>query len=281
MPKVIANDISLYYQITGNSDHSVILISGANGDHQSVWPPEVVNALAQHFQVIQFDHRGVGQSDQPDIPYSIEMMADDVAGLMETLQIEASHVIGYSMGGQIAAKLAEKYPAKVLTMVGCVCYPTINMHVRLLGKAILELMELKLPSSIIDKIGLPWVFSDQFLEENVSSLTQSEEKPASKSSISFKRHFEAQCAFTSAEAECFRNINIPALFIAGTEDRICPLSDVMKFVDLIPNSQITIFQEAGHMLALEHPDKFAQVVRDFLVTKMELTNARELEVKFK
>lgn len=280
MPKVISNNISLYYQITGNGEHSVILISGANGDHQSVWPPQVVNALAEYFQVIQFDHRGVGQSDQPDIPYSIEMMADDVAGLMQALQLEKAHLVGYSMGGQIAAKLAEKHPEKILSMIGCVCYPNINMHVRLLGKTILELMELNLPDSIIDKIGLPWIFSDQFIEKNFSSLTQAKEAPKSKPSIGFKRHFEAQCAFTS-EAECFKNIKIPVLFIAGEEDRICPPSDVMKFADLIPNSQITIFQKAGHMLALEHPEKFAQVVRDFLVAKMELTDERGCSIKLK
>ena len=265
MPKVISNNISLYYKITGEGDNAVILISGANGDHQSVWPPQVINTLAQYFQVIQFDHRGVGQSDQPDIPYSIEMMADDVAGLMQALQLEKAHVIGYSMGGQIAAKLAEKYPERILTMIGCVCYPNINMHVRLLGETLLELMELNLPNSIIDRIGLPWVFSDRFLEENVSSLTKSKEEPTPKCSIGFKRHFEAQCAFTS-EAECFRKLKIPVLFIAGSEDRICPPTDVMKFVDLIPNSQITIFPEAGHMLSLEHPDKFARVICDFLLT---------------
>lgn len=280
MPKVIVNDISIYYQITGNSDHSVILISGANGDHQSVWPPQVVDALAQHFQVIQFDHRGVGQSDQPDIPYSIEMMADDVAGLMQALQLEKAHLIGYSMGGQIAAKLAEKYPEKILSMIGCVCYPNINMHVRLLGKTILELMDLNIPDSIIDRIGLPWVFSDQYIEKNFSSLTQTKEAPKSKSSIGFKRHFEAQCAFTF-EAECFRNIKIPVLFIAGSEDRICPPSDVMKFADLIPNSQMTVFPEAGHMLSLEYPDKFAQIICEFLVSSMELTDKSTHIASFK
>lgn len=280
MPKITVNNISLFYKITGEGEHSVILISGANGDHQSVWPPQVVNKLAQYFQVIQFDLRGVGQSDQPDMPYSIEMMADDVAGLMQALHLENAHVVGYSMGGQIAAKLAEKYPEKVLTMIGCVCYPNINMHVRLLGETILELMEFNLPTSIIDRIGLPWVFSDRFLEENSSSLMQSKEEPMPKSSIGFKRHFEAQCAFTS-EAECFRKINIPALFIAGSEDRICPPSDVMKFVDLIPNSQITIFPEAGHMLSLEQPDKFAQVICDFLVPKIELIDSAKHTTKFK
>ena len=280
MPKIISNNISLYYKITGEGDHSVILISGANGDHQSVWPPQVVNKLAQYFQVIQFDHRGVGQSDQPDIPYSIEMMADDVAGLMLALQLEKAHLIGYSMGGQIAAKFAEKYPNKINKMIGCVCYANINMHVRLLGETLIELMELNLADSIIDRIGLPWVFSDRFLEENVSSLRQSKEEPKSKSSIGFKRHFEAQCAFTF-EAECFKNIKAPTLFIAGSEDRICPPADVMKFVNLIPNSQITIFPEAGHMLSLEQPDKFARVICDFLVPKMELTHELEHTMKIK
>lgn len=266
MPKIIANNISLYYKITGKGDHSVILISGANGDHKSVWPPQVVNRLAQYFQVVQFDHRGVGQSDQPDIPYSIEMMADDVAGLMQALQIKKAHLIGYSMGGQIAAKFAEKYPNKINKMIGCVCYANINMRVRILGEALIELMELNIADSIIDKIGLPWVFSDRFLEENLPSLMQSKEEPKSTASIGFKRHFEAQCAFTS-EAECFKSIKAPTLFIAGEEDRICPPADVMKFVDLIPNSQIITFQEAGHMLSLEHPDKFSQVICDFLVEK--------------
>ena len=194
------------------------------------------------------------------------MMADDVAGLMQALQLKKAHVIGYSMGGQIAAKLAEKYPNSINKMIGCVCYPNINMHVRLLGETLIELMELNLADSLIDRIGLPWVFSDRFLEENFFSLMQPKEEIKSQSSIGFKRHFEAQCAFKS-EAECFKNIKIPVLFIAGEEDRICPPTDVMKFVDLIPNSQITIFPEAGHMLSLEHPDKFAQVICDFLVDK--------------
>ena len=81
------------------------------------------------------------------------------------------------MGGQIAAKFAEKYPNRIDKMIGCVCYANINMHVRLLGKTLIELMELNIADSIIDRIGLPWVFSDRFLEENVSSLMQSKEEP--------------------------------------------------------------------------------------------------------
>jgi 3-oxoadipate enol-lactonase len=263
MPKIVSNSISLYYKSTGKG-YPIILISGANGDHQSVWPPSVVDALAMHFQVIQFDNRGVGQSDQPDVLYSIEMMADDVEGLMQALQLQQAHLIGYSMGGQIAAKFAEKYPEKISKMIACVSYANINTHVRLFGETLLELHELNLAESVIEKIGLPWIFSNQYLEKNFSSLKKPREESQPKSLIGFKRHFAAQCAFKS-EAECFRNIKAPTLFIAGDEDLICPPDDVKKFADLIPNSQMIIFSEAGHLLSLEYPDKFAQVICDFLI----------------
>ncbi|BCA94348.1 hypothetical protein TUM19329_07090 [Legionella antarctica] len=194
MPKIIANNISLYYQTKGKG-YPVILISGLNGDHQSVWPDSVVDALTRHYQVIQFDNRGVGKSDQPDIPYSIEMMADDVAGLMQALQLEQAHLVGYSMGGQIAAKFAEKYPAKINKMIACVSYANINAHVRLFVETLIQLHELNLPENLIEKIGLSWVFSNQFLEKNFTALAQPSKEPQPKSLIGLKRHFAAQCAF--------------------------------------------------------------------------------------
>ncbi|MBA2653185.1 MAG: alpha/beta hydrolase [Tatlockia sp.] len=262
MPHIISNHISLYYQIQGTG-HPVILISGANGDHQSVWPQSVVDTLARHFQVIQFDNRGVGQSERPDSPYSIEMMADDVFGLVQALQLGKVHLVGYSMGGQIAAKFAEKYPEKINKMIACVSYANINTHVQLFVETLLELPELNLAESIIEKIALPWSFSNQYLEKNFASLTKLNEKTKPNSLLGLRRHFAAQCAFKS-EAEGFRNIKAPTLFIAGDEDWICPPADVKKFADLIPNSQMVVFPEAGHLLSLEHPDKFAKVICDFL-----------------
>lgn len=81
-------------------------------------------------------------------------------------------------------------------------------------------------------------------------------------------------AFKS-EAECFRNIKAPTLFIAGEEDLICPPADVRKFADLIPNSQMMIFPEAGHLLALEYPEKLAEVICNFLImSKVEHSNQK-------
>ena len=67
--------------------------------------------LSEHFRVIDFDLRGYGQSEQPLQHYDMEVWADDIAGLMDTLSIPKAHIHGTSMGAMIAQQFAAKYPA--------------------------------------------------------------------------------------------------------------------------------------------------------------------------
>jgi 3-oxoadipate enol-lactonase len=114
MPTVKVNDITMYYEIYGEGE-PLVLIAGLNSDHAlyRVFTPR----LAQTYKVVAFDNRGVGQTDKPDIPYSIEMMADDTAGLLNALGIEQAHILGTSMGGRIAAALALQHPRQVKSLI--------------------------------------------------------------------------------------------------------------------------------------------------------------------
>lgn len=114
MPTVKANEITLYYEIHGAGE-PLLLISGLNSDHTLY--RTIMPRLAEKYQVIIFDNRGVGQSDKPDVPYTIEMMADDTAGLLRELGIERAHILGASMGGRIAADLALRYPQLVKSLI--------------------------------------------------------------------------------------------------------------------------------------------------------------------
>lgn len=114
MPTVNANEITLYYEIHGAGE-PLVLISGLNSDHALY--RTIMPQLVEKYQVIIFDNRGVGQSDKPDIPYTIEMMADDTAGLLSALGIEQAHILGASMGGRIAADLALRYPRLVKSLI--------------------------------------------------------------------------------------------------------------------------------------------------------------------
>src|SRR5579884_1186018 len=99
MPTVQANGINVYYEIHGVGE-PLLLISGLASDHTFYrW---VLPQLAARYQVIVFDNRGEGYTDKPNIPYSIDMMADDTAGLLHALGIARAHVLGTSMGGRIA-----------------------------------------------------------------------------------------------------------------------------------------------------------------------------------
>ena len=107
MPYVKINDIQMYYEIHGDGEPLVLIVG--LGTDISEWEG-IIHWLAQKYQVLAFDNRGVGRTDKPDIHYSIEMMADDTAGLMQTLGIQQAHILGISMGGRIALALALRHP---------------------------------------------------------------------------------------------------------------------------------------------------------------------------
>jgi pimeloyl-ACP methyl ester carboxylesterase len=104
----------MYYEIHGDGEPLVLIVG--LGTDISEWDG-IIRWLATKYKVLAFDNRGAGRTDKPDIPYSIEMMADDTAGLMQTLGIEQAHILGISMGGRIALALALRYAKSVKKLV--------------------------------------------------------------------------------------------------------------------------------------------------------------------
>ncbi|MBF8302764.1 MAG: catD, partial [Candidatus Dadabacteria bacterium] len=94
MPYARVNGIRIYYETYGEG-FPVVLIGGLGSEIQS-WATQIP-IYSKHFQVIVFDNRGAGKSDKPDIPYTIELMADDTASLLDALGVESAFVVGKSM----------------------------------------------------------------------------------------------------------------------------------------------------------------------------------------
>jgi 3-oxoadipate enol-lactonase len=114
MPYVQVNDIQMYYEIHGDGEPLVLIVG--LGTDISEWDG-IIRWLAQTYKVLAFDNRGAGRTDKPDTRYSIEMMAHDTAGLMQTLGIQQAHILGISMGGRIALALSLRYPESVKKLV--------------------------------------------------------------------------------------------------------------------------------------------------------------------
>ncbi|MGH2401049.1 MAG: alpha/beta fold hydrolase, partial [bacterium] len=114
MPHARANGINLYYEMTG-SGPAIVLLSGLGADGH-FWYQQVP-ALAARFSVIAVDNRDAGRSDKPEVAYTLRTMADDVAGLLDALEIPSAHLVAASMGGFIAQEFALAYPQRLRRLV--------------------------------------------------------------------------------------------------------------------------------------------------------------------
>src|SRR5919197_6681477 len=87
----------------------LLLIMGMGGHHR-MWREEFLALLEPHFDVVAYDHRGIGESDRAEGPFSVADLADDVAGLIAALGWERAHVFGISLGGMVAQELVLRHP---------------------------------------------------------------------------------------------------------------------------------------------------------------------------
>ncbi len=115
MPFTRANDITVYYEQAGSGGR-LLFISGTNGDlrrqRQLVEGP-----LTEHFEVLAYDQRGLGQTEVPEGPYTMADYGDDAAALLDALGWEECAVIGVSFGGMVAQELAIRHPGRVRRLV--------------------------------------------------------------------------------------------------------------------------------------------------------------------
>ncbi len=121
--KVQANGLNLYYETFGNPTHPAVLLIMGLASQSLQWFPYFYEPIAQrNYYVIRFDNRDIGLSDRIDPtawttnPYTLEDMAKDTIGLLDTLNIKTAHIIGASMGGMIAQRIAISHPTYVRSL---------------------------------------------------------------------------------------------------------------------------------------------------------------------
>lgn len=115
MRKAFANGVNLHYQQHGQGS-DVILVHGVTSN-LSYWLLTVLPQLMERHRVTLYDLRGHGFSDMPPSGYTSREMAEDLRGLMDSLNIEEAHIVGHSFGGAIALHYAAQYPERVHSLV--------------------------------------------------------------------------------------------------------------------------------------------------------------------
>jgi 3-oxoadipate enol-lactonase len=261
MPKAEVNGINLYYEVHGEGQ-PLLLIYGLAGRGNG-WKFQA-EALSPHFRVITYDNRGVGESDQPDEVYSIAQMADDAAGLLDSLGIESAHVFGISMGGMIAQEFALRHPQRVKKLaLGCThcgikhCVPSpawvTEIFKSLPGKP--------REQAVLDCIPI-----------NYSPYTQEHHPQLIESLIplfvdnrqrlhGYVRQINAVYAFDAYDR--LPQLDRPTLVLTGTDDVLIPPDNSRILAERIPGARLIEFPQAGHLFFIEKADDVNQALIDF------------------
>ncbi len=256
MPFAFTNGLDIYYEMCGEGQ-PVILVGGI-GSTVKYWD-EQVKVLKDRFRVITFDMRGCGKSSVPEARYNISDIADDIAGLMENININRASFIGSGMGGKVIQELALRYPHKVSRMVLANTTAKPNSLARYLLSTWADMAECEIDPVIIRKNILPWVYHQNVLAACYDLMQKT--LPA----LSL-RTLAIQCQACAAydSFDKLHKITAKSLIIGSDKDLLTPLEEADHLFRNISDAHLSFIENAGHNAHLEHPDKFNTLVTAFL-----------------
>lgn len=266
MPKVKINDIELYYETRG-AGVPLVLISGLG---YSLWQWHLMAPyLEDHFQVITFDNRGVGQTDKPAGPYTASMLAADTVGLLDVLGLARAAILGHSMGGFIAQAIALEYPQRVSHLILASTHFGGPRHVPVTAEAMAVLSDRQSDPLTRLRNGIVISTAPGFAERHPDLIQRwLDWRTANRLDAD---GYQAQMGIGMAlveEGAAFETklpaVSAPTLILFGAYDKVVPPANAEMLANQIPGSQIHILPDAGHFFPLETPEEAAQVVIQFV-----------------
>jgi len=268
------NGIKICYEILGKGD-PILLVHGFGSKKES-WIAQF-KPLSEHFKVIRFDNRGAGKSDRPKGVYTMEVFADDIAGLMDYLEIAKAHIIGWSLGGMIVQNFVIKYPERVIKMV------LINTNYGTPDESGAEvyknmrLANLKLRKEDPEKAFWQSTRTGYYIKFR----KQMEAEPSKKwyglwsvddlirDSVIDPPTIEdiegqARAVNTHHTLERLSEIKNESLLITSSHDRVTPTAVMKEMHERIPNNTLKIIDKAGHDSPRSRAPEINKMIIDFL-----------------
>jgi pimeloyl-ACP methyl ester carboxylesterase len=265
VPRAAIDGTELHYERRG-AGAPLLLVQGM-GANLMHWGEPFLSALGRDFELLVYDHRGVGRSAPLEGDLTIAGLAADALALLDELAVEDAHVLGISMGGMVAQELALSAPQRIRTLVlGCTSCggtqskPTSPQIVQRLTAAVL--------SGDFERVlrtGFEVVVSPGYAAE-----------PAHFAAFTAAaKHFPAPLALLMDQkiaVEAYdaysrlRAIRAPTLVIHGTADELLDPINGDLVASLIPGARLELLEGVGHLFFWEQPQRSAELVREFALS---------------
>ena len=257
MPKFTSNNAEINYQTFGDASKPAIIFSNSLGTHFSMWQAQI-DVFKNDFLVICYDTRGHGQSSAPQGPYTIDQLGQDVIHLLDHLNVEKAAFCGISMGGLTGQWLAINHPEHFNHVIVCNTAAKIGQEQAWNDRASLVREQGLQP--IASTAASRW-FTEHFIQRNTAIVTSLSNDLGASSAEGY-----ASCCEALAKAdlrEQLKDICIPVLAIAGTQDPVTTVADGIFMTDRIVGSQLFEI-DASHISNIEQPEAFNSAVQKFI-----------------
>ena len=259
MPYAESDGAKIYWEEQG-SGPPLLLIMG-RGYTLDMWN-RALPALAEHYRTIVFDNRGVGRSDVPPGPYSIQMMAADARAVMDAAGMDSAHVFGVSMGGMIAQEFTLQYPARVKSLVlGCTACGGPKAVPAKPGVFLTLMARAQMSPEEAIRAMIPFVYDDSTPRERIE-----EDLNIRRRTLASVEGYTAQVQAILAWQSYSRlsQITAPTLVLHGETDKLVPPENGRLIAEMIPRSKLVMLEKASHIFVTDQTEASIKAVLSFL-----------------
>ena len=265
--KLEVNNVELYYEMHGSetaaTDQVLVLNNGVIANTKS-WAYQLP-ALTSHYRVLLYDMRGQGQSQKwapGDADYTWETHADDLAALLDALDIPAAHIGGISYGGELSLVFALRYPERCH---GLIVADAVS-HVEPQLRAIVESWILAAQTGDHEAFYRTtwfWNFSEAFFAQQYDLLLSRIDAAQALDLPSVIQL--CRCFNTLNVTDRLDEIHKPTCVIVGEKDILKPIHYSQTIAQAIPNAELHILPGAGHASFWERAAGFNSIMLGFLL----------------
>jgi len=258
--RILANGIVTHYELEGPPDAPVVTFSHSLAASLEMWEPQVA-VLAEHYRILRYDTRGHGGSEVPPGPYTLEMLADDVLGLLAALGVKRTHFVGLSMGGMVGQAVAFKRPAALASLVLADTACRMPPESAPLWDARIAMAQNQGMAALAEGTIERW-FTRPFIERAPHVVDRVRMLIRATPPEGFAGCSHAIRALDYADR--LREIRMPTLIIVGQEDMGTPVAASELMHAAIAGSKLVVLPSAAHLSNVEQAENFNRTLLGFL-----------------
>ncbi len=258
MPILQANGIEIYYE-TGGSGAPLLFISGSGSDLRNK-PNQFDSPLARSFELLCYDQRGLGRTENPPGDYTMADYADDAAGLLDALSIDRIPVIGVSFGGMVAQEFALRHSDRISALVlactsaggaGGASYPLHELQSlapEARAAAHLKVADLRHTDAWIADNPEAW---QKRLAISMAATRADRDENGAMKQLQARRYHDTY--------DRLPNLRMPVLLAGGRYDGIAPVANMQQIQQQIQGSELQLF-DGGHMFLIQDKSAYPAII---------------------